>query len=86
MQEHGVPADVASSYAGSYAFSVSTMSRLPEGPEGLKHLVEEQTKGGINEGAIRILDEAGAYTAQKAALEVALSRLDPGRASRPTAL
>ena len=73
LGERGVPLEASGPYV-SQLFAAIVRDAVHAGPAGFEGLVAEQTPGGLNEGAIRQLDEAGVWTAYGEALNTIYSR------------
>jgi len=76
MEQEGVDRENASKFIGAMAHSI-TGAAADQGGEGFKALVAEQTPGGVNETAIKLLDEAGVYQALDSTLDEVLKVLEP---------
>ena len=69
----GVPLSASGPYVSQLMQAIGR-DAVEAGPKGFQHLVDEQTPGGLNEGAIRQLGEAGVWPAYKSALDTIYSR------------
>ena len=72
LQEKGVPGDAAAAFSGSFHSCINHDSALygaQHGDKAFDMLIAEQTPGGLNEQAVKLLTERGVYTAQKEVLE-----------------
>ena len=58
-----------------YAGAVEQALRFDEDPDRLDDLIEEQTKGGLNEQALANLDELGGLAMQDRIMEAVVSRI-----------
>mgnify|MGYP006180581059 CR=1 FL=1 len=74
LESNGIPAAAAAKWTGAVFHCVSYDS-AECGPETLRHLVEEQTPGGLNEQVVRELTEAGCYDALADSLDGCLARV-----------
>jgi hypothetical protein len=78
LEGKGLPAATGAKYLGAMFHAVADDSRVAtlEGdPEGFNHLIAEQTPGGLNEGAIKMLTEASVFESYGTVLDATLNRL-----------
>jgi len=68
LKRRGVPLEKSGPFVAQL-FQAITLDAVHCGPKGFQSLVDEQTPGGLNEGAIRQLEEAGVWDAFNAALD-----------------
>jgi len=78
LEEHSIPAEKASAWIGSI-FATMAADSAEAGPETLKHLVEEQTPGGVNELVWRGQEEDKNYESMRYALDQVHVRLMTGQ-------
>ena len=72
----GVSEKQASPYVGAmFAAIAHDAKEAPAKQRTFRDLVEEQTPGGLNEGAIHRLENAGVYHAIQQAMEQSLTKL-----------
>ncbi|KAJ9467757.1 hypothetical protein DIPPA_15573 [Diplonema papillatum] len=78
MQSKGVPPASSAKYIGSLFHGITHESaRLgAQTPDAFRHLVAEQTPGGLNESAIKQLKEQGVFETHKAVLDNILARFE----------
>jgi len=81
LEAQGVDTSSAAKWTGAVYHCVTSDSARPL-PHTFQHLVDEQTKGGLNEQVIREMREAGAYAALSDSLDGCLARIQGRTAAK----
>jgi len=84
LQTEGVPPETAATLVGDLMFGVAADAAGADTPKHFQDLVDEQTPGGLNEGNIKRLTDAGVFKEFSAALTNVRERLTPAEQPRPS--